>query len=126
MPKITTKMNEDMFQNLQIIAELQIKLSALSCDFEAAVIKTVQKLFPSTKIQVNIFHIYQSVQRLLVKVFKKTFQEKKELKKFLDIIKECSFFDRTEYSAMLDIQNNEEQETCFSIIRPKKENFPTY
>ena len=100
--------------------------SALSCDFEAAVIKTVQKLFPSTKIQVNIFHIYQSVQRLLVKVFKKTFQEKKELKKFLDIIKECSFFDRTEYSAMLDIQNNEEQETCFSIIRPKKENFPTY
>ena len=33
-----------MFQNLQKIAEQEIIPFALSCDFEAAVIKTVQKL----------------------------------------------------------------------------------
>ena len=56
-------MYEDMFQNLQKIAEQEIKPFALSCDFEAAAIKTVQKLFPSTKIQLCRFHFYQSIKR---------------------------------------------------------------
>ena len=62
----------NMFQNLQAITELPIKPSALSCDFEAAVIQTVQKLFPSTKIQLCRFHFYQSVKRRLVREFTKT------------------------------------------------------
>ena len=42
MPKRTKRMYEDMFQNLQKVAEMPIKPSALSCDFEATVIQTVQ------------------------------------------------------------------------------------
>ena len=103
MPKRTKRMYEDMFQNLQKVAEMPIKPSALSCDFEAAVIQTVQKLFPSTKIQLCRFHFYQSVKRRLVREFTKTFYEKKELKEVWNIIKGCSYFGWTQYPDMLQI-----------------------
>ena len=54
---------EDMFKNLQKIADQEIKPSALSCNFETAVIKTVEKIFSSTKIQLFRFHFYQSVKQ---------------------------------------------------------------
>ena len=43
MSKRTNIMYGDMFQNLQKNAELKTKPSALSCDYEAAVITTLQK-----------------------------------------------------------------------------------
>ena len=97
MPKRTKRMYEDMFQNLQKIAEQEIIPFALSCDFEAAVIKTVQKLFPSTKIQLCRFHFYQSIKRRLEREFSKTFHENKELQEVWNIIKGCSYFGWTQY-----------------------------
>ena len=102
MPKRTKRMYEDMFQNLQKIAEQEIIPFALSCDFEAAVIKTVQKLFPSTKIQLCRFHFYQSIKRRLEREFSKTFYEKKELQEVWNIIKGCSYFGWTQYPDMLE------------------------
>ena len=57
-------MDEVMLKNLQKVAEHEIKPSALSCDYEAVVIQTVEKIFPSTKC-------FQSVKRLLVRDFTK-------------------------------------------------------
>ena len=98
----TKKIYEEMFKNLQTIAEIEIKPQSFSCDFESAVINTVKKLFPETVIQLCRFHFYQSVKRKLVNLFGKKFYEHKELKEVWTIIKGCSYFGWTRYPEILD------------------------
>ena len=102
LPKRTKKIYEEMFKNLQTIAEIEIKPQSFSCDFESAVINTVKKLFPETVIQLCRFHFYQSVKRKLVNLFGKKFYEHKELKEVWTTIKGCSYFGWTRYPEMLE------------------------
>ena len=48
MLKRTKILYEDMLKNLPNTADIEIKPSALRCDFEAALIKNFEKIYSST------------------------------------------------------------------------------